>query len=82
MALIISGLGVSRGIAIGNVHLLSRGSLEVFERTLHPDEIAEEIKRFRRAVDGAAKQLRKIRNSIPSEAPTYEANRRMRPQLQ
>ena len=69
MALIISGLGVSRGIAIGRAHLLTRGSEEVLERTLRPDEIADEVKRFKRAVDGAAKQLRKIRNSIPEEAP-------------
>ena len=69
MALIISGLGVSRGIAIGNVHLLLRSSLEVYERTLHPDEIHAEIKRFKSAVDRAGKQLHKIQNSIPPEAP-------------
>ena len=69
MALIISGLGVSRGIAIGNVHLLLRSSMEVYERTLHPDEINAEVKRFKSAVDRAGKQLHKIQNSIPSEAP-------------
>lgn len=69
MALIISGLGVSRGIAIGNVHLLLRSSLEVYERTLHPDEINAEVKRFKSAVDRAGKQLRKIQDSIPLEAP-------------
>ena len=69
MALIISGLGVSRGIAIGNVHLLLRSSLEVYERTLHPDEINAEVKRFKSAVDRAGKQLRKIQSSIPAEAP-------------
>ena len=69
MALIISGLGVSRGIAIGNVHLLLRSSLEVFERTLHPDEVNAEVKRFKSAVDRAGKQLHKIQNSIPPEAP-------------
>lgn len=69
MALIISGLGVSRGIAIGNVRLLLRSALEVYERTLRPDEIANEVKRFKRAVDSASKQLRKIQDSIPPEAP-------------
>jgi len=69
MALIISGLGVSRGIAIGNVHLLLRSSLEVYERTLQPDEINAEVKRFKSAVDRAGKQLRKIRDTIPPEAP-------------
>ena len=69
MALIISGLGVSRGIAIGNVHLLLRSSLEVYERTLHPEDISAEIKRFKSAVDRAGKQLQKIQDSIPPEAP-------------
>ena len=69
MALIISGLGVSRGIAIGNVHLLIRSSLEVYERTLHPDKINAEVKRFKSAVDRAGKQLLKIQDSIPPEAP-------------
>lgn len=69
MALIISGLGVSRGIAIGNVHLLLRSSLEVYERTLQPDEINAEIKRFKSAVERASKQLNKIQKSIPPEAP-------------
>ena len=69
MALIISGLGVSRGIAIGNVHILQRSSLEVFERTLRPDEINTEVKRFKKAVQLASKQLRKIKDSIPEAAP-------------
>ena len=74
MALIISGLGVSRGIAIGNVHLLLRSAFEVYEHTLQPDEINAEVKRFRSAVDRAAKQLRKIQQSIPKEAPKEVAS--------
>ena len=69
MALIISGLGVSRGIAIGNVHLLLRSALEVYERTLRPDEINAEVKRFKTAINQASKQLHKIQESIPEEAP-------------
>ncbi len=69
MALIISGLGVSRGIAIGNVHLLLRSAFEVYERSLEADEINTEVKRFKSAVDRAAKQLKKIQESIPEEAP-------------
>ena len=69
MALIISGIGVSRGIAIGNVHLLNRGAPEVFERKLEEYEINSEIERFQDAVDGATKQLRGIRDTIPEDAP-------------
>ena len=69
MALIISGLGVSRGIAIGNVHLLLRSAFEVYERSIEADEISGEVKRFKSAVDRAAKQLKKIQETIPEEAP-------------
>ncbi len=69
MALIVSGIGVSKGIAIGNVHLLNRGAPEVFERKLEDHEIDAEVERFQDAVDGAAKQLSGIRESIPEDAP-------------
>lgn len=69
MALIVSGIGVSKGIAIGNVHLLNRGAPEVFERKLEEHEIEVEVERFQEAVDGAAKQLSGIRDSIPEDAP-------------
>lgn len=69
MALIVSGIGVSRGIAIGNVHMLNRGAPEVFERQLEEQEIDAEIERFQAAVDGAAEQLRSIRDTIPEDAP-------------
>jgi len=69
MALIISGIGVSRGIAIGKVHLLNRGAPEVFERKLEEHEIKAEVKRFQAAVDGAAEQLSSIRDTIPEDAP-------------
>jgi phosphotransferase system enzyme I (PtsI) len=69
MALIVSGIGVSKGIAIGNVHLLNRGAPEVFERKLEEHEIDAEIARFQDAADGAAEQLRGIRDTIPEDAP-------------
>ncbi len=69
MALIVSGIGVSRGIAIGNVHLLNRGAPEVFERKLDEHEIDSEIERFQNALDEASTQLRSIRDTIPEDAP-------------
>ncbi|OUV62851.1 MAG: phosphoenolpyruvate--protein phosphotransferase [Gammaproteobacteria bacterium TMED119] len=69
MSLIISGLGVSKGIAIGNVHVLHRNSLEVYERQIAASEIKHEISRFNSAVKRASKQLKKIQNSIPADAP-------------
>ena len=69
MALIVSGIGVSRGIAIGKVHLLNRGAPEVFERKLEEHEIESEIERFQNALEEASNQLRSIQNTIPEDAP-------------
>lgn len=70
MALIISGIDVSKGVAIGNVHLLNRGAPEVFEHKLKKDEIKSEVVRFQNAVDEASNHLRGIRDSIPKDTPT------------
>lgn len=69
MALIVSGIGVSRGVAIGKVHSLNRAMPEVFERRLKENKIKAEIKRFQSAVDEAGLQLLGIRDTIPEDAP-------------
>ena len=74
MALIITGIDVSKGIAIGNVHLLDRGAPEVFEHKLKKHEIKSEVQRFQHAVDEASNHLRSIRETIPEDAPTDVAS--------
>ena len=69
MALMISGLGVSRGVAIGAVHILQRSSLEIYERHLKATEVEAEVQRFQSAVATATQQLRDIQNSVPADAP-------------
>lgn len=69
MALMMNGLGVSKGIAIGGVHVLHRNSLEVYERTIKQSQIKSEIQRFNSAIKRASQQLRKIQSSIPASAP-------------
>ena len=70
MALIISGIDVSKGIAIGNVHLLKRGAPEVFELKLEEHEIESEIVRFKDALDEASNHLRSIQDAIPEDTAT------------
>jgi len=69
MALMMNGLGVSKGIAIGGVHVLHRNSLEVYERTIKQSQIKSEIQRFNSAIKRASQQLKKIQSSIPAGAP-------------
>jgi phosphotransferase system enzyme I (PtsI) len=65
MSLALSGIGVSRGIAIGKAHVLLRGSIEVLESVLPEDLIENEVERFLEAVHSARQQLESLRERIP-----------------
>jgi phosphotransferase system enzyme I (PtsI) len=65
MSITIPGTGISRGIAIGPVHRLDGGDVEIYEAVIPRDLIEDEVARFRRAVRVARQQLKAIRNSIP-----------------
>ena len=65
MSLALSGIGVSRGVAIGKAHIIQRGSLEVLESAIPADLIEDEVARFLKAVAAAREQLEDIRKRIP-----------------
>jgi phosphotransferase system enzyme I (PtsI) len=69
MSISISGIGISRGIAIGAVYRLEQGDIEVYEAAIPKNLIEDEISRFRRSVRTARQQLKAIRNSIPETTP-------------
>ena len=62
----LHGVGVSRGIAIGRVHIIERAELEINEYAIAPDQVAHEIDRLRMAVAQAKEHLRAIREHIPN----------------
>ncbi len=66
MTQILSGIGVSRGIAIGKAHVLRQDALEVRELKLAEEALEQEIKRYSEAVQVAREQLRAIRQQIPA----------------
>lgn len=65
MSFTIHGVGVSRGIAIGHVHIIERDQVEISEYPVADDLIDPEIERFQRAVTLARQQLRAVRARIP-----------------
>ncbi len=69
MAILLQGIGVSRGTAIGPVRVLQRGDLEIAEYVLPAHLVHEEVARYRFALNTAREQLREIRCSIPESAP-------------
>ncbi len=68
MSIALYGTGVSRGIAIGNIHIIQRDQLAIQEYPIKKNEINSEIKRLQQAVSNAKQQLGAIRNHIPGTA--------------
>lgn len=65
MTIALHGMGVSRGVAIGNVHIIERDQLEIVEYQLDEASVKAEVKRLQDAVTQAKQQLRAIRDHIP-----------------
>ncbi len=68
MTLVVHGLGVSRGIAVGRVHVIERDRLDIPEYEVPDERIEAEVERLRHAVLKAQQQLRAIREHIPATA--------------
>ena len=67
--LALHGAGVSDGISIGKAFVLSRELPDITSQTLPPEQIAAEVERFLAAVSAARRQLLKIRDEVPGDAP-------------
>ena len=67
MSLVLNGIGVSRGVAIGKAHIILRGSIEVVESAITPQFVEDEVTRFLNAVETARLQLNSIRDNIPAD---------------
>ena len=65
MTIALHGMGVSRGIAIGKVHIVKRDQLDIRKYSIKQHLIDDEIKRFENAVTNAQQQLSAIREHIP-----------------
>lgn len=70
MGLVLSGISVSRGIAIGLAYLLQHDDLEISEYSIPAHLINAEITRFRTAIENSKQHLKEVRNKIPANTPT------------
>ena len=69
MTFSLHGVAVSRGIAIGRVHVVERNQLEITEIRIDEDEVENEVVRLHKAVQLAKQHLREVREHIPSSTP-------------
>lgn len=65
MTISLQGLSISRGIAIGSVHLIEQNKINVYEYDIKNTLVEDEISRLNDAISEARLQLRVIRDYIP-----------------
>ena len=66
MTISLQGVSVSRGIAIGQVHIIQHDQLDVREYSIRNTQLTRELSRFNDAIANARQQLRAIRDHIPA----------------
>ncbi len=66
MTFTIQGIGASKGISIGMVHIVDPGQVDIDEYTIPENQVEDEIRRLDEALSLARAQLRAIRAKTPS----------------
>ena len=69
MSILINGIGVSSGIAIGKAYVYSREQKEVRKYNIPENQHTKEIQRFKKALNRASEQLHEIKNKIAADTP-------------
>ena len=69
MSIILNGIGVSRGIAIGNAYVYVRATTEAKEYHVPAKYHDKEIERLKQAVRDSSLQLHEIKNKISADTP-------------
>jgi len=67
MSLMFTGIGVSKGVAIGEAHLVRRNQVDVSARKLTKRAVPGEVKRLRQAIKTARKEMLTARDAIPKD---------------
>jgi phosphotransferase system enzyme I (PtsI) len=67
MIISLHGIGASKGIAIGKVHIVERGNTEVQEKRIPKTRVAGEVRRFRSALKAARAELEAVKERIPRD---------------
>jgi phosphoenolpyruvate-protein phosphotransferase (PTS system enzyme I) len=70
MCIVLHGVAVGAGVAIGRAHLVVRGMDDVPHRELSIEEIPAEVARYEQAIKTTRRQLEQLRADIPQNAPS------------
>lgn len=69
MSIMLHGIGVARGIALGKAYLMEHGQPDIAEYTVPEYLVDTEIERYNSALDGARDQLIELRAKVPAGVP-------------
>jgi phosphotransferase system enzyme I (PtsI) len=69
LSILLNGIGVSRGIAIGNAYVYVRATTEATEYNVPAKYHNKEIERLHQAIKEAGEQLHEIKNKIAADTP-------------
>lgn len=70
MCIVLHGVAVGAGVAIGRAHLVIRGMDDVPHCELSIDEVSAEVARYEQAIKTTRRQLEQLRTDIPQNAPS------------
>jgi phosphotransferase system enzyme I (PtsI) len=71
---VIRGIGVSPGVAVGSVYLISSDETQPMDRMLADDDVAAEVMRFEVAVIETRRQINTIQRNVQRVIGEYDAN--------
>ncbi|MCS6763458.1 MAG: phosphoenolpyruvate--protein phosphotransferase [Candidatus Protistobacter heckmanni] len=69
MPFTLTGIAVSRGIAIGRAHLIAPAPIEVRHYLVEPDKTEVEVSRLQAAIEEVRDELVSLRGNLPKDAP-------------
>jgi phosphoenolpyruvate-protein phosphotransferase (PTS system enzyme I) len=69
MSFTLTGIPVSRGIAIGHAHLLAPTAFEVKHYFVEPTQTQFEVDRLRAAIQAVHMEFQALRTALPQDAP-------------
>ncbi len=72
--IVMRGIGVSPGVAIGPVMLIQAETVSVFERPIADGAVADEIARFEEALIETRHQIREIQGALREQTHSHDAS--------
>jgi len=66
--IVLKGIPICRGVAIGRIFFLKHEEIEINEVTIHPQETQSEVERYRHAMERSIKAIKALKNQLVMES--------------